>query len=157
MKNPEKANMRLTQEWDTAQTHIHQRINSFHLMAEVFNCDTDDIEIVLALLRTHGVFEIIEEVNDFAADAPFVWSFGMIVIAAKNTTLKRIQDKIYDELHRKLSTVVVSTKPSIYGAVVAGGEGLDEKTMMAFSDMIKYGVNIERTNALNKAYKAAGV
>jgi hypothetical protein len=52
--------------------------------------------------------------------------------------------------------VAVSTQPPIYGTAIEDIDGLDEKTLMAFSDMIKYGVNIERVNALAKAYREIG-
>ncbi|MCD6163010.1 MAG: hypothetical protein J7K40_11445 [candidate division Zixibacteria bacterium] len=156
MESPEKANMRFAQEHDTAEKHMHQRIDSIHLLAEMFNCSTDDVEIMLALLRKHGVYEMIEAVEDFNAGTPQKWSFGTVVIAAKNVTLKRLHGKIDDDLHRELSTVVVSTQPSIYGTAITDVERLDEKTLMAFSDMIKYGVNIDRINALVRSYNAMG-
>jgi len=156
MESPEKANMRFAQEHDTAEKHIHQRIDSIHLLAEMFNCSTDDVEIMLALLRKHGVYEMIEAIEDFTEGTPLKWSFGTVVIAAKNVTLKQLHEKIEDDLHRKLSTVTVSTQPSIYGTALTGDDGLDEKTLMAFSDMIKYGVNIERINTLVRAYNAMG-
>jgi len=153
MESPEEANMRLAQEYDTAEKHIHQRVDSIHLLAEAFNCSTDDVEIMLALLRTHGVYEIIEAVEDFTTDASLKWSFGTIVIAAKNVVLRKLYGKIDDTLHRKLKNVVVSTQPSIYGTVITGSEGLDEKTLMAFSDMVKYGVRIERITAMVKTHE----
>lgn len=152
METPEIANMRAAQEWNTAEKHIHQRVNSIHLLAEMFECSTDDVEIMLSLLRTHGVYEIVEEVEEFRADTPLKWSFGTVVIAAKNVTLRELHGKIDDTLHRKLATVAVSTQPAIYGTTLGGGEGLNEKTLMAFSDMVKYGVNLDRINALNRAY-----
>lgn len=152
MESPEKANMRAAQEYNMAEKHIHQRVNSIHLLAEMFNCSTGDVEIMLSLLRIHGVYEITEAVNNFSE----VWTFGTIVMAAQITTLKQLKGKIDDDLHRKLSTVEVSTRPTIYGAAIGGGEGLNEKTLMAFSDMIKYGVNMERIKALNRAYESTG-
>jgi len=154
MESPEKANMRFAQEYDTAEKHIYQRIDSIHLLAEVFNCSTDDVETMLALLRTHDVYEMIEAVEDFTEGTSFEWSFGTTVIAAKNVTLKRLHDKVDDDLHRKLSKLAVSTNPVIYGAVITtGDEDLDEKTMMAFSEMVKYGVTDERVEELIKTHK----
>ena len=156
MESPEMANMRNAQEYNTAEKHLHQRIDSIHLMAEMFNCSTDDVEIMLSLLRIHGVYEICEAVEDFTDGTPLKWSFGTVVTAAEYVTLKELYGKIDDDLHRKLSTVTVSTQPTIYGTVIGGGEGLDEKILMAFSDMIKYGVNMERIKALNRAYESTG-
>lgn len=153
MESPEIANMRNMREHYTAERHIHERVNSIHLIAEMFDCTTHDVEIMLSLLRTHGVYEIINAVEDFTDGTPLQWSFGTVVIAAKIATLKRLYDKIDDNLHGKLATLAVSTQPSIYGATLTDA-GLDEKTCMAFSDMIKHGVNIDRINTLTKAYKA---
>ena len=156
METPEKANMRLAQEYNTAEKHIHQRVNSIHLIAEAFGCNTYDVETMLMLLRTHGVYEICEAVEDFTEDTSLKWSFGTIVIAAKNVVWRKLHFKIDETLHQKLKDVAVSTQPTIYGTVIGGGEGLDEKILMAFSDMIKYGVNIDRIKALNRAYESTG-
>jgi len=155
MESPEKANMRAAQEYDTTVKHIHQRVNSIHLLAEMVNCSTDDVEIILALLRTHGVYEIIEAVADFTEGTTLKWSFGTIVMAAKNVVLKQLYGKIDNDLHHKLSMVAVSTQPSIYGTAISDVEGLDENTTIAFSNMIKYGVNLERMSAIGKAYNAS--
>jgi len=152
METPEIANMRAAQEYNTAEKHIHQRVDSIHLLAEMFNCSTDDVEIMLSLLRTHGVYEIVEAVEDFTKGTPLKWSFGTVVIAAKNATLKQLHGKIDNDLHRKLSMVTVSTQSTIYGTAITDVRGLDEKTLMVFSDMIKYGVSLERMAALGKAY-----
>jgi len=157
METPEKANMRTAQEYKTMVKQIHQRIDSIHLLAEMFNCSTEDVEIMLALLRTHGVYEITDAVEDITVDTSLEWSFGTIVLAAKQVTLNQLHDRIDDDLHDRLSTVVVSTQPSIYGAHIGGGEGLNMKTLEVFSDMIKYGVRIERITELKTAYAAAGV
>lgn len=155
MESPEKANMRLAQEYDTAERQIHERIDAMHLIAEVFECSTDEVEIILSLLRTHGVYEITEAVEDFTSGTTLKWSFGMIVIAAKNVVWQQLYGRVDDTLHRRLRDVAVSTQPSIYGTAL-NIIGLDEKTLMAYSDMIKYGVNLDRINALAKAYRAIG-
>ncbi len=151
METPEKANMRNAQEYDIAENKIHQRVDAIHLIAEMFECSTEDVEIMLSLLRVHGVYEIINAVEDLTV-APVKWTFATVVTAAKTVTLKQLYDKIDDDLHDRLATVAVSTRPTIYGAAIGGGEGLNEKTLMAFSDMIKYGVNLERMTAIGRAY-----
>jgi len=153
MESPEKANMRAAQEHNTAEKHIHQRVNAIHLIAEAFECTTEDVEIMLSLLRVHGVYEIIDAIEDFREGTSLTWSFGTIVIAAKNVTLKYLYGKIDDELHTRLSKVAVSTQPTIYGTSL-NDEGLNEKTLMVFTDMIKYGVRIERINEMVKAHGA---
>ena len=156
METPEKANMRAAQEYDTAEKHIHQRIDSIHLLAEMFNCSTEDVEIMLSLLRTHDVYEIIEAVEDFTDWKPAKWTFATVVTAARDVTLKRLHDKIDGDLYAILENVAVSTRPSIYGTAISVDHGLNEKTLMAFTDMIKYGVNIDRIKALNRAYESTG-
>ena len=156
MESPEKANMRIAQEYDMAEKHIHQRVNSIHLIAEAFGCNTYDVETMLMLLRTHGVYEICEAVEDFTEDTSLKWSFGTIVVAAKNVVWRKLHFKIDETLHQKLKGVAVSTQPSIYGTAITDIEGLDETTLMAFSDMIKYGVTGGRINALTRAYAAQG-
>ena len=156
MESPEKANMRAAQEYDMAEKHIHQRVNSIHLIAEAFGCNTYDVETMLMLLRTHGVYEICEAVEDFTEDTSLKWSFGTIVVAAKNVVWRKLHFKIDETLHQKLKGVAVSTQPSIYGTAITDIEGLDETTLMAFSDMIKYGVTGGRINALTRAYAAQG-
>ena len=152
METPEIANMRAAQEWNTAEKHIHQRVNSIHLLAEMFGCSIDDVEIMLSLLRIHGVYKITEAVEDLTTGTMMRRSFGTIVIAAKTVVWQQLYGRVDDTLHRKLRGVSVSTQPSIYGTAIEDIEGLDEKTLMAFSDMIKYGVNLDRINALNRAY-----
>lgn len=158
MQDTEKANIRAELEGERAreETHIHQRMDSIHLIAEMFECSTEDVEIMLNLLRIHGVYEITEAVADFTEDTSLKWSFGTVVTAAKNVVWQRLHGKIDDTLHGKLRDVAVSTQPPIYGTAIEDIDGLDEKTLMAFSDMIKYGVNIERVNALAKAYREIG-
>lgn len=158
MEDPEKANIRAAQEYDAAEEkHIHQRLDSIHLLAEMFECSTDDVEVMLSLLRTHGVYEIIEAVEDSTEGTPIKWSFGTVVIAAKDVTRARLDGEIPDDLHRELAAVRVSTKPEIYGTALEYSDRLNEETMMAFSDMIKYGVNLDRINALVRAYNAIEV
>jgi hypothetical protein len=156
MESPEKANMRLAQEYNTAERNIHERSNAMHMIAEMFGCDIFDVETMLRLLRTHGVYEICEAVEDFTEDTSLKWSFGTIVIAAKNVVWRKLHFKIDETLHQKLKDVAVSTQPSIYGTAIKDIEGLDETTLMAFSDMIKYGTSRGRINALTRAYAAQG-
>ena len=154
MESPEKANMQAAQEFKTAEKHIHQRINSIHLLAEMVDCSTVDVEIMLSLLQTHGVYEIIEAAEEFTEGTTLKWSFGVIVTASKNVVLKRLYGKIDNTLHSRLSVVTVSTQPAIYGTAL-NSDGLDEKTLMEFSFMIKYGVNLARMSAIGKAYNAS--
>lgn len=153
MEDTEIANIRLAQERDEAENDIHQRVNAMHLLAEVFGCSTDEVEIILSILRSHDVYKITEAVEDFTADTPLKWSFGAIVIAAKTVVWQELYGRVDDTLHRKLKGVAVSTHPLIYGTSIGDGNGLDEGTLMAYTDMIKYGVNLDRVNALAKAYR----
>jgi len=152
MENPEIANMRAAQEYDTAETNIHQRVNSIHLLAEVFGCNTEDVEVMLSLLRVHDLYDMVEAAKDNAGGAPVEWSFATMVTAARTLTLKVLYGRIGNDLHDKLAQVTVSTQPSICGTAITDVAGLDEKTAIIFTDMIRYGVNLERMSALGKAY-----
>ena len=132
---------------------LEDRENAVTLLSELLGCSERGGEVVMLLMRMHGSRKVIEATQNFIEDKAYTSSsFEAVIFGMQRAVIARLHDLIEPDLHTKLSSIKISTTEQTWGIPISYGQ-LDEGTAMALYDMVKWGINLERVNALNKAYR----
>jgi len=127
------------------------------LLAEMLNCGSRDVDIIIDMIHVHDSEELIDQTREFIEDVGTQWSFGAFVSGIEYLVQYALGGKVSEDLYDKLSSVSVDDNYVAWGGVADKGD-LPLEVAEIFAEMCREGVTDERIERMNEAYEStAGI